>query len=341
METPPHDTLHVRRSTRSALAEIPARIGAMSFSDNVTPVTRAHNMFNGQTNLMNIPASYISPSPSPDELIIQQRGRRKMPVTWSPDIDYRKRESAPAPRERTPVKLSPNKSQIVLRSTPRKRLLLNDPKDLCLSPEKRKTSSPNAKKLRFERPAELNSPLESALKSLTPDQLIGIIQNIVTKHSELEEEIKQSLPVPDLSPLEERLNELKRNIYKSLPSSRLTSKTDSPAYSRAAIHVLSFKKCVLEQGRQLVESQQWHAVLEYIQLAWSYVRATPLWDNPPHNAARRQCFKSLAAQCMMALRQGYFSPDLCEELYNKMESYTSESEDFQTVLKFLDTLRKT
>lgn len=49
------------------------------------------------------------------------------------------------------------------------------------------------------------------------------------------------MPSPDLDPLEERLVELKRNIYKSLPNSRLTSKTDSPAYSRAAIHVLAFK----------------------------------------------------------------------------------------------------
>lgn len=29
----------------------------------------------------------MTPSPSPDELIIQQRGRRKIPVTFSPDID--------------------------------------------------------------------------------------------------------------------------------------------------------------------------------------------------------------------------------------------------------------
>lgn len=37
METPPHDVLQIRRSTRSALAEIPARIGAISFSDVTTP----------------------------------------------------------------------------------------------------------------------------------------------------------------------------------------------------------------------------------------------------------------------------------------------------------------
>lgn len=101
-----------------------------------------NNAFNSQTLLvdvhMNLPLSYISPSPSPDELIIQQRGRRRMPVTWSPDVDCRKREGGGPPRERTPVKQSPSKSTIVLRSTPRKRLLLNDPIELYASPDKNK-----------------------------------------------------------------------------------------------------------------------------------------------------------------------------------------------------------
>lgn len=34
----------------------------------------------------------MTPSPSPDELIIQQRGRRKIPVTFSPDIDTIKQQ---------------------------------------------------------------------------------------------------------------------------------------------------------------------------------------------------------------------------------------------------------
>lgn len=39
------------------------------------------------TTISNFPTSMMTPSPSPDELIIQQRGRRKIPVTFSPDID--------------------------------------------------------------------------------------------------------------------------------------------------------------------------------------------------------------------------------------------------------------
>lgn len=45
------------------------------------------------TTINNYPTSMMTPSPSPDELIIQQRGRRKIPVTFSPDIDTIKQVS--------------------------------------------------------------------------------------------------------------------------------------------------------------------------------------------------------------------------------------------------------
>lgn len=83
------------------------------------------------------------------------------------------------------------------------------------------------------------------------------------------------------------------------------------------IHHFEMQKCVLDQGRQLVESQHWGAVLDYVVLAWAYVRSTPLWDNPPHNATRRQCFKFLAAQCMTALKKGFWTPAECDILEAK------------------------
>jgi Cut8. len=189
---------------------------------------------------INLPSSYVSPSPSPDEMIIQQRGRRRLPVTWSPDVEQTKQNGASA-RDRTPVKASPMKCSIVLRSTPRKRLLLNDPKELFPTPEKNRKASPNAKKSRLEKTTIYSGPLQASLKGLSQDQLIDVIQQIAERHPEQLNEIQESLPAPDLRPLEDQLNYLKKNIFKSLPNSRLTSKTDSPAYSRAATHVLAFK----------------------------------------------------------------------------------------------------
>ncbi|KAK3914132.1 ERI1 exoribonuclease 2 [Frankliniella fusca] len=302
-------------------------------------------LWNVNLNNFNMPSSYISPSPSPDELVIQQRGRRSVPATWSPDIDAKK--DGQNRRDCTPVKgpcpNSPLKNAVVRRSTPRKRLMLCDPKEMLSSPDKTKTrtgTSPNAKKTRVERTGlrSYSGPLKDALKGLSQEQLIDVIKNLVDKHPALENEMKESLPAPDLKPLEEQLNYLKKNIFKSLPNSRLTSKTDSPAYNRAATHVTAFKKCVLEQGRTLLDSQHWDAVIEYVVLAWSYVRATPLWDNPPHNAARRQCFKSLASQCMTALKKGVWNADQAKSLKERLEGFVVDSEDIRSCLKQLESL---
>uniref|UniRef100_A0A0A9WHQ2 Tethering factor for nuclear proteasome STS1 n=1 Tax=Lygus hesperus TaxID=30085 RepID=A0A0A9WHQ2_LYGHE len=342
METPPPEP-PTRRNTRSALIEIPARLSALSVNDRGNGRVHANIM----TNLMfdnveesNRHLALISPAPSPDELVIQARGRRRLPLTWSPpDFHYTppgNRPRSPA-KERTPVK---QQSTIVLRSTPRKRLLMPDPHDPPSSPEKK--SSPNPKKVRIELPMPaFQGPIESALKALSPDQLISVIQNVIIRHPNLEEDIRKNLPAPDLRPIKDKLNELKRNIYKSLPNSRLTSKTDSPAYNRAATHVLAFKKAVLEEGRHLVSSQQWECVIEYVILAWEQVAATPLWDNPPHNAPRRQCFKFLAAQCMNALKKVQSLPtDQIGVLQAKLQTFSGDSDDIQACLKYLDQVKR-
>uniref|UniRef100_A0A8D9AHK5 Uncharacterized protein n=1 Tax=Cacopsylla melanoneura TaxID=428564 RepID=A0A8D9AHK5_9HEMI len=96
-------------------------------------------------------SSYITPSPSPDELVIQQRGRKSLPLVWSPDIDKnkmlrssaRKTPTTPLSRQSTPnpagvdgaagttvlsSQLRPSSCILAskLRRTPRKRLLLDD-----------------------------------------------------------------------------------------------------------------------------------------------------------------------------------------------------------------------
>lgn len=80
---------------------------------------------------VNLPSSYLSLTPSPDELIIRGRGRRSLPIEWSP-IPV---ESPIKRTDKTPIKRSPNKGLIILRSSPRKRLQLSDasPKELMES----------------------------------------------------------------------------------------------------------------------------------------------------------------------------------------------------------------
>lgn len=343
METPPPEQ-PVRRTTRSALVEIPARMGALSVSDN------RHNVrMNGtaMTNLLvdvsspNIPSSFVSPAPSPDEMVIAQRGRRRLPVTWSPDMDARIPMMSPN-KERTPVKYP---STIVLRSTPRKRLLLNDSLDTP-SPEKKRNispsvkGSPGSKRLRSDRPiVPFCGPLNIALRAFPKEQLIEIIQGIVSRNPSIEEDVKQNLPAPDMRLVMDKLHDLKKNIFKSLPTSRLTSKTDSPAYTRASTHVMAFKKVLLEEGRVLVSSQQWEYVIEYATVAWEIVARTPVWDNPPHNAPRRHCFKFLASQISAALKSSsHWTQEQLDTLQEKLKGFIQDSEDIVPTLKLVESM---
>jgi hypothetical protein len=89
------------------------------------------------------------------------------------------------------------------------------------------------------------------------------------------------------------------------------------AYNRVSSHLVAFKKAVLDQGKNLTEACAWKAVIDHVLMAWAYVKATPVWDNPIHNNVRKSCFKSLAANCMLALKRCSYSPDFCLDLKNK------------------------
>ncbi|XP_045774087.1 tethering factor for nuclear proteasome STS1 [Maniola jurtina] len=340
------------RRTRAALAEIPVRLERLL----VTPLQPVTNTREVSPSL---PPGYLSPAPSPDEFIIQQRGRKRLPTTWSPDIET-KRDAAIHSTVRTPPKSpgrsSPIKVGVTLRSTPRKSLL-GERKRIPLTPEKIDFSDISTPpKFKINSPAkgaggalpikrtrldktfdrEFKAPLDIALKGLNTTQLIHLIKKVIQKHPEMEQEILQDMPAPDLTPCEEKLSYLTSNIFKSLPTSRLASKTDSRAYSRVAIHLSEFKKCLVKQGKLLVESQHWESVMKYVFLAWNYVRATPVWDNQPHNAQRKQCFKALTNFCLTALKKGEFSTDFYSDAQEKLHNMEADSEEIQTCLIYVN-----
>ena len=64
--------------------------------------------------------------------------------------------------------------------------------------------------------------------------------------------------------LEETLNYLKKNIYKALPSTRLESKTDSMAYNRVSVHLVAFKKGLVDGLRTLLDSHHWIPAIDYV-----------------------------------------------------------------------------
>lgn len=219
---------------------------------------------------------------------------------------------------------TPTKATITmtLRSSPRKRLLIPEmasPKtpEKLSSPRHAATGAsayqpkqwqPTTKRLRFDdKPiAKTNEkiPLTTIMMGLSNEQLINIIQGLVTEQPKLEQQIRSNLPAADIRPLEEQLSTAKKNIFKSLPTSRLIKKTDSSSFSRASIHLAAFKKTVVDQSKLLHDSHHWDTLLDYTAMAWTYVKATPLWDNHSNNAVRRHCFKVLTWHSSEALKHG-------------------------------------
>ncbi len=298
----------------------------------VTALMSLSELLNSINPLMPEVVTDLSQGPSPDEMVIQARGRREVPVTFSPDVHL-----TPLRRQRflTQPKSSQqgngggmNRLLLPTRTSPRKRLTLLDqessganvssssasvmqtpsPDKSMVTSKQQHRHSPISKKQRVQQNS--SSPPLALARGLSHSQLVELLGQLVADDPATEARMAKLLPAPDLSPLEERLDYLKRNVYKALPSTRLESRTDSLAYNRVSTHLLALKKAVVDASKQLLDAQQWAAVVDHTLMAWGYVKATPVWDNPPHNNVRRQCFKALAASCMQALKKGHWNPEV-------------------------------
>lgn len=203
--------------------------------------------------------------PSLDEMVIRQRGRKKQPakISWSP---IKSPFKTPTKRNSTlhmsllspsPAKKLFNNSTgspMILRNSPRKRILTDTPNDqdfasCSSSSTPAAASSTPTKRLKFSDDRSMNAsskniPLKTLLKAMSQNQLIEIISGIASSDPVMEQEICKNLPIPDVRPFEDELCALKKNIMRSSPRSRLLiqSKTDSAAYSRASSHLTLFKK---------------------------------------------------------------------------------------------------
>jgi Cut8, nuclear proteasome tether protein len=209
------------------------------------------------SSLENSLVEHINTSvPSLDELVIRQRGRKKQPakISWSPikspfKTPTKRNNSAlhmsllsPSPAK----KLFANTS-MTLRSSPRKRILVDTPTEVhdpasCSTP----VSSPTKRlKLFDERPMNATNPdvpIKTLLKGLNHEQLMMIICDMSSKDPTFEQGVRMSLPSPNIRSFEEQLCSLRKNITKSSPRSRLLSRTDGPAFARASPHLIAFKK---------------------------------------------------------------------------------------------------
>ncbi|KAH8274517.1 hypothetical protein KR044_006095 [Drosophila immigrans] len=376
--------------TRMALAEIPDRLEALRVAntptnanrrtpDEPTPAAIANTPNGGgglglRVDNMNVGQEQdfsFSPLPSPDELIIRQRGRRRLTTTFSPDklngggigmgFGGSSGNAIRSPFQRTPTKNLQLTSGMILRSSPRKRLTMGStppeptpietysPIKLTSTKQQLWPGTPIVKKLKMDdRPvAQTNSdvPLPALLQGLSQQQLIDLImcnikQETPTDTQSAEEQIRAQLPTPDISLLEQELHYAKRLIFKSLPTSRLCKKTDAAAYSKAAIHLNEFKRVLQTQAKRLHDSTHWDALVDYVSMAWQCVASTPNWESNSHNAVRRQCFKLLACSCYAAIKHGgmRLGQTRLETLERNLREW---SKDYEDVLSCVNALQRT
>ncbi|KAJ6633555.1 hypothetical protein Bhyg_15567 [Pseudolycoriella hygida] len=337
---------------RAYAADMPTRMEQLRVSteedEPTEPITVLRNLI-VNSSYDNIPLNYLSPtisaSPSPDEMIIRQRGRRARSFFWSP--------------EKVRDSVTPVKSTMTLRSSPRKRLYPADgtpdsSDESKISPRKSlfiqlRETIPGGKKLKFDdKPiAQTNTgvPLTETLKGYTQDQLIAIIGGLIKEQPMLEQKIRNELPIPDISQMEEQLNIANKNIYRSLPQSRLAKKTDGISYSRAVTHMNTFKKTIMDHTTMLSISENWDALLDYTLMAWAYVRTTPVWDNNSHNACRRYLFKTLASHLFVSLKRGgaLLGEDRISRLSYRITGLQNDFNDLQinSFIELLNNIHET
>jgi len=349
-----------RRLHRGLPSTVLNNMTSSNMSNMVTMMAPFHH---STANLSTSDSSFESEfGPSPDELVINARGRRALPLTFSPDVHFRTPPRGQA-NQRSISKLArPNGGMARLllptRTSPRKRLTLTDspPGSMAVaaplitatpSPEQRfLKKSPGGKKSKSDiflaahttpgSDEHLSTPV--LLKGLSREQLLNVFNELIIKRPEIEDELRGCLPKPDLSHMEEKLNYLKRNIFKALPNTRLESKTDSMAYSRVAQHLLAFKKELIDQGKRLMEANAWPSLVDHSIMAWSFVLATPTWDNAPHNNVKKQCFKVLAANLNLALKRGSWTPVQSECIKTKLIPLEKDNEDIGPCIKHLDLI---
>lgn len=327
-----------RRSARQALAVIPNVPGMTVSPGEMLPIelNTADNVMNSRHG-----SDSWSPAPSPDELVIQKRGRRRRTIVWSPDLDACKRDSllSLSSRDRTPQK-SPTKTSMVLRSTPRKRLSLGDTSELrfTASERKKRTPSKSSKSDSFVQ-KKFNGHLINGLRGLSHEQLVKLIMDVISMQEEgtlkesdkLKDVLLSKMPVADIQPQKEKLCSLRQSIYASLVSSN----ADESAYSRAYIHLDAFQKAVIDQGKKLLESQHWSSVMQYVFVAWNITKELPEWENQGLDNTTHKCFKNLAQFCSRALKEGCFNLPTLSLYKERFEIMAKDCEDINGCLQLL------
>ncbi|EFN66760.1 hypothetical protein EAG_08031 [Camponotus floridanus] len=318
-------------SPRMRRAEVPA--------NSVPDTSHSMDVRTVQNWLNRLPDGWNSPQ-SPDELVIQKRGRRKS-IVWSPDLNTYKRRSllSLSSKDHTPIK-NPSTSNMALRDAARKRLSLGDT-------NQSKFPTPKSKKILSSRMSldaanmlrqRSKDNLVNGLRNLSHEQLVQLIMELVyaqedgtlCENEKLRYILSKKISDGDIQPFIEKLILLKQNIYANPVFS--PNLNDELAYSCAYMHLDAYQKALIDQGRILQESQHWISLMHYVLEAWKITRELPKWENQDCNITHK-CFQSLSQFCAETIRRGNFDISTLEIYIESLKIIVEECEDFQICLQ--------
>lgn len=87
----------------------------------------------------------------------------------------------------------------------------------------------------------------------------------------------------------------------------------------------------------LQDSHAFDALLDYVMMAWTYVRGLPTYDEPQHNIVRKDCFKHLTLAARTALKQAGAKLGI-DRISNFRNRFKSMANDFEEIEKCRELL---
>ncbi|XP_003746093.2 uncharacterized protein LOC100897785 [Galendromus occidentalis] len=231
------------------------------------------------SNLINLQRMSLEPQGlSPEEEILRLRGRRSFEV--HAPINIARYTLSPTKKVKSPAKALQFRS-------PRKRPQTDD-----ASPSKASGSpSKPAKRCRLLTKLKDETDPTTALRSLNKDQLLSLLSRAMTDE-EVRAQVSSQIPVPDLQRMEGKLQQRLKIVLSCTGGKQQLS--PSVSYKKMHPSLDAFKLKVTSHTESLLRGEQWSAGLEYVLLAWPYVRQLPEWRDNIQNRTRLQCFKILA-----------------------------------------------
>ena len=153
-----------------------------------------------------------------------------------------------------------------------------------------------SKRSKKENCSVMNASLFSRLSACDKQQIIGTLERLLNEQKDgklLAKRFEDLLPKPSLERIFQRHSVLIKAISKAQPWTKYGSSRDDYCFRRCRSAINTAKKAIIEDGKQLIQCQDWDTCLEYLVVEMGNIKQFPQWDNDSNNSAVRDLQKKL------------------------------------------------